>query len=63
MARLKWNELSPNLYEDMVACLLSLIHPENKASIRVAEKLGQVVEGTSDFFEEQVLVYGIHREP
>jgi RimJ/RimL family protein N-acetyltransferase len=41
--------------------IISLIHPENKASIRVAEKLGERLEGTSTLWAKEVLVYGIHR--
>ena len=42
--------------------IISLIHPDNKASIRVAERLGEKVEGETDLFGQQVLVYGISRE-
>jgi RimJ/RimL family protein N-acetyltransferase len=41
--------------------IISLIHPDNKASIRVAERLGEKVEGETELFGNQVLVYGISR--
>jgi RimJ/RimL family protein N-acetyltransferase len=41
--------------------LISLIHPANQASIRVAERLGQTLEGRTDLFGREVLVYGIAR--
>ncbi len=41
--------------------VISLIHPENQASIRVAERLGEKVEGTSEILGMPVLVYGIDR--
>ena len=40
----------------------SLIHPENRASIRVAEHLGEKLEGRTELFGHEVLVYGIDRE-
>jgi len=42
--------------------IISLIHPDNKASIRVAERLGEKVEGTTQLFGNEVLVYGIDRD-
>jgi RimJ/RimL family protein N-acetyltransferase len=41
--------------------IISLIHPDNKASIRVAERLGEKVEGETELLGNQVLVYGIWR--
>lgn len=42
--------------------VISLIHPENRASIRVAERIGERLEGHADLFGRQVLCYGIDRE-
>lgn len=42
--------------------VISLIHPENKASIKVAEKLGEKVEGETEVLGIDVLIYGISRE-
>ncbi len=41
--------------------VISLIHPENHASIRVAERLGEKLEGQAEVFGKQVSVYGIDR--
>jgi RimJ/RimL family protein N-acetyltransferase len=41
--------------------LLSLIDPDNAASIRVAERLGETLAGEADVFGYRVLVYGIDR--
>jgi RimJ/RimL family protein N-acetyltransferase len=41
--------------------LISLIRPANQASIRVAERLGQRLEGRTDLFGHEALVYGIDR--
>jgi RimJ/RimL family protein N-acetyltransferase len=41
--------------------LISLIHPENRASIRVAERLGETVQGRNEMFGVEYLVYGISR--
>ena len=41
--------------------VISLIHPENKASIRVAEKLGEKVEGQTEVLGIPVKIYGIDR--
>lgn len=41
--------------------VVSLIHPENRASIRVAERLGERLEGQTEIFGQAVLIYGIHR--
>ena len=42
--------------------VISLIHPANRASIRVAERLGEEIEGQTEIFGHEVLVYGITRE-
>jgi RimJ/RimL family protein N-acetyltransferase len=42
--------------------IISLIHRDNKASIRVAERLGEKVEGETELMGNQVLVYGIDRK-
>ena len=39
--------------------VISLIHPKNEPSIRVAERIGEVHEGTTVLFGREVLVYGI----
>ena len=41
--------------------VISLIHPENKASIRVAEKLGERLEGKTQILGTELLIYGIDR--
>ena len=41
--------------------VISLIHPDNAPSIRVAEKLGETVEGKTEVLTMPVLVYGISR--
>jgi RimJ/RimL family protein N-acetyltransferase len=41
--------------------VISLIHPENSASIRVAERLGEKQEGTAEVMGIPVLVFGIDR--
>jgi RimJ/RimL family protein N-acetyltransferase len=41
--------------------VISLIHPDNKASIRVAERIGETHEGETELFGTRVLVYGIAR--
>jgi RimJ/RimL family protein N-acetyltransferase len=41
--------------------LISLIRPANRASIRVAERLGQTLEGRTDLYGHDVLIYGITR--
>jgi RimJ/RimL family protein N-acetyltransferase len=43
--------------------VISLIRPENRASIRVAERLGETLEGTAKVMGIDVLVYGIDRPP
>ena len=42
--------------------VISLIHPENSASIRVAEKMGEKVEGETELLGMPVLIYGISRD-
>ena len=41
--------------------VISLIHPDNQASIRVAERLGERLEGETRIRGIAVLVYGIQR--
>jgi RimJ/RimL family protein N-acetyltransferase len=41
--------------------VISLIYPDNRASIRVAERLGQRLEGRTELFGRPTLVYGIDR--
>jgi RimJ/RimL family protein N-acetyltransferase len=41
--------------------VISLIHPENTASMRVAERLGEKPEGTALINDMDVLVYGVDR--
>jgi RimJ/RimL family protein N-acetyltransferase len=41
--------------------IISLIHPENKGSISVAERLGETVEGQTEVLGIPVLIYGIDR--
>lgn len=43
--------------------VISLIHPDNVGSIRVAERLGEKVEGKTEVFGHEVLIYGIDRRP
>jgi RimJ/RimL family protein N-acetyltransferase len=42
--------------------VISLIHPENRASIRVAERIGERLEGRIDHFGREMLRYGLDRE-
>src|SRR5918911_4214175 len=42
--------------------VISLIHPENKASIRVAERLGETVEGETEVLGIPVLIYGVSKK-
>ena len=42
--------------------IISMIRPENTASIRVAKKLGEQLEDRIDFRGDAALVYGISRE-
>ena len=41
--------------------VISLIHPDNKPSIRVAERLGEKLEGSTELLGHDVLIYGIDR--
>jgi RimJ/RimL family protein N-acetyltransferase len=41
--------------------VISLIAPDNIASARVAERLGERVEGKAELFGKEVLIYGINR--
>lgn len=41
--------------------VISLIDPNNIASIRVAEKIGETVEGETEIEGHRVLIYGISR--
>jgi RimJ/RimL family protein N-acetyltransferase len=41
--------------------VISLIRPENQPSIRVAERLGERLEGDVELFGNRALVYGIRR--
>ena len=41
--------------------VISLIHPDNTPSRRVAEKLGEQVEGETEILGMPVLIYGIDR--
>ena len=42
--------------------VISLIHPENQASLAVAERLGETREGTAEVLGEEVGVYGIYKK-
>src|SRR5437868_6987682 len=42
--------------------VISLIYPDNAPSIRVAERIGETVEGKAVIFGKEDLVYGITRE-
>src|SRR4029450_3196879 len=42
--------------------VISLIRPGNAASIRVAERIGESLEGRATLFGTEALVYGISRE-
>lgn len=42
--------------------IISLIQPENRASIRVAERLGESLEGRTELLGKEYLVYGIDRD-
>lgn len=41
--------------------VISLIHPDNSASIKVAKRLGETVEGQTELFGHAVLIYSINR--
>jgi RimJ/RimL family protein N-acetyltransferase len=42
--------------------VISLIAPDNIASIKVGERLGETVEGKTEVLGREVLIYGIDRE-
>ncbi len=42
--------------------VISCIAPENVNSIKVAERLGETVEGQTELIGKQVLIYGISRD-
>jgi RimJ/RimL family protein N-acetyltransferase len=42
--------------------VISMIHPKNTRSIRLAERLGESLEGETKLFDLRLLVYGIHRD-
>ena len=42
--------------------IISVIQPGNKASINVAEKLGETLEGEQDLNDIRVLIYGLDRD-
>jgi RimJ/RimL family protein N-acetyltransferase len=42
--------------------VISLIHPENRASIRVAERIGESLQGRGDLLGRERLCYGLDRE-
>lgn len=41
--------------------VISLIHPDNQPSIRVAERLSEKLEGRTELFDHEILIYGISR--
>ena len=43
--------------------VISLIHPENVASRRVAEKLGGTIDKTGSFRDHEILFYGYTAPP
>lgn len=42
--------------------VISLIRPENAASRRVAQRLGEKLQGTMEILGGEVVIYGIRRE-
>jgi RimJ/RimL family protein N-acetyltransferase len=42
--------------------VISLLRPENIASVRVAERLGAVLDGTVEFYNRPINVYAYPRE-
>lgn len=49
-------------FEEMdMSHVISLIHPDNAPSIRVAERLGEKLEGRTEVLGMPVLIYGIDR--
>ena len=47
--------------EVLYSLFISLIHPDNAPSRRVAEKLGEKIEGETEVLTMPVLVYASHR--
>jgi RimJ/RimL family protein N-acetyltransferase len=41
--------------------IISLIHPDNHSSVRVAERIGEKLEGRTELFGHDVLIYGLDR--
>jgi RimJ/RimL family protein N-acetyltransferase len=41
--------------------VISVIHPDNKPSIRVAERLGEKLEGETEVAGMRMLIYGIDK--
>jgi RimJ/RimL family protein N-acetyltransferase len=41
--------------------IISVIHPDNSASIRVAQRIGEKLERRAEFFGHEVLIYGAER--
>jgi RimJ/RimL family protein N-acetyltransferase len=41
--------------------VISVIHPDNHASIRVAQRIGEKLETRSELFGHDVLIYGLNR--
>jgi RimJ/RimL family protein N-acetyltransferase len=42
--------------------IISLVHPENRASIRVVERVGEKLESRTQHLGQEMLRYGIDRE-
>jgi RimJ/RimL family protein N-acetyltransferase len=42
--------------------IISLIHPENRASVRVAERIGESLQGRIDHLGREMLCYGLDRD-
>ncbi|ARV59456.1 GNAT family N-acetyltransferase [Nostocales cyanobacterium HT-58-2] len=42
--------------------VISVIRPENAASIRVAQKIGEKLQGKTELFGSEAVIYGISRE-
>lgn len=42
--------------------VISLIRPENLASVRVAKRLGEKLEGTIEILGNTAMIYGMSRE-
>ena len=41
--------------------VISVIHPDNSTSIRVAQRIGEKLERSAEFFGHEVLIYGAER--